>query len=84
MTRDLVETNKNLYDLMQNVLIFQDMTIEIVDAMKEAGQLQRGLNVCSVDSASRREPPLVTAARTGQTEALSMLLKCKGIEVEKR
>ena len=34
------------------------------------------MNVRSVDKASRREPPLVTAARMGQTDCVKLLLGC--------
>ena len=34
------------------------------------------MNVRSVDKASRREPPLVTASRMGQTECVKLLLGC--------
>ena len=36
----------------------------------------RAINVRSVDKASRREPPIVTAARMGQTDCVSLLLDC--------
>ena len=36
----------------------------------------RAVNVRSVDKASRREPPIVTAARMGQTDCVSLLLSC--------
>ena len=37
-----------------------------------------------MDSGSRREPPLVTAARTGQVECVDNLIACPGIDLEKR
>ena len=36
----------------------------------------RAVNVRSVDKASRREPPIVTAARMGLTNCVSLLLTC--------
>ena len=36
----------------------------------------RAVNVRSVDKASRREPPLVTASRNGQTDCVKLLLGC--------
>ena len=36
----------------------------------------RAINVRSVDKASRREPPLVTASRNGQTDCVKLLLGC--------
>lgn len=44
----------------------------------------RAINLASVDSASRREPPLVTAARTGQAEMVAKLLLCPGIDIERK
>ncbi len=35
--------------------------------------LGRALSLASVDNASRREPPIVTASRTGQLETVAVL-----------
>ena len=46
--------------------------------------LGRAVNVRSVDKASRREPPLVTASRMGLTECVSLILSCEFIDVERK
>ena len=43
----------------------------------------RAINLASVDNASRREPPIVTAARMGQLETAS-LLASYGADLEVR
>jgi hypothetical protein len=43
----------------------------------------RAINLASVDNASRREPPIVTASRMGQLE-IAALLAAYGADLEAR
>ena len=43
----------------------------------------RAIDLCSVDNASRREPPIVTASRTGQLESAAVLASY-GADLEAR
>ena len=56
-----------------------EITRELLGHMERLNQLSRALNVTSVDNAGRRETPLITAARTGQSEAVGMILEHKNL-----
>ena len=52
--------------------------------LNRLGQISRGVNVMSVDNANRRETPLITAARMGQSDAVELMLRlaCDIIDIE--
>ncbi|XP_059087417.1 uncharacterized protein LOC131883842 [Tigriopus californicus] len=55
------------------------ITKDLLTYLHRLGQLSRAINMTSVDNTHRRETPLITAARTGQSESVELLLLYKDI-----
>lgn len=55
------------------------ITKDLLTHLHRLGQLSRAINMTSVDNTHRRETPLITAARTGQSESVELLLLYKDI-----
>jgi hypothetical protein len=74
MTTDLLTAlrrNRQLGTIFYNILMIQEPRVFVTVGFLN---LARAIDLPSVDNASRREPPLITASRMGQLEAAALLV----------